>query len=321
MPTIKNNLISGGLVIIATAWTSTSLNAQYTFIGDGNWSTGSNWSHSSNNGEVPGTNLDEQAVINGGSTVTLNSTIPDVRAFRLEGGSGTATLNIEPGASFEFDTSTNWDSSIGRSGTNGVVNQSGGDAVINFLELGRDNGLSGEYYLSGGELDISRVGRGVIKAGLIIATHDGGTAGGTATGLFEISGGSFTTRGGAWLGGTNGTANATFRPLRLASELRTRVQMETGLKTPAQLLPFVLAQTESRRSSSMITTMRKTTIMQSSRTAPCSTSITSMSHQAAHGPFSNSRMATSRTTDSLLLLALTRASGPSQSITLETMES
>ena len=213
MPTIKNNLISGGLVIIATAWTSTSLNAQYTFIGDGNWSTGSNWSHSSNNGEVPGTNLDEQAVINGGSTVTLNSTIPDVRAFRLEGGSGTATLNIEPGASFEFDTSTNWDSSIGRSGANGVVNQSGGDAVINFLELGRDNGLSGEYYLSGGELDISRVGRGVIKAGLIIATHDGGIAGGTATGLFEISGGSFTTRGGAWLGGTNGTANATFRVL------------------------------------------------------------------------------------------------------------
>ncbi|MEP4078406.1 carbohydrate-binding protein [Haloferula sp.] len=206
--------ISIQTVVAAIAMLSTQLEAQYTYSGSGNWATAGNWSHGTNNGEVPGTNLDQQAVINGGSTVTLDSTQPNIRALRLSGGSGTAILNINSGAFLEFTTSTPWDSSIGRSGANGVVNQSGGDVAINFLELGRDNGTTGELHLSGGTLILPRAGDSATgDSSLIIGTADSNAAGGTATGLFEISGGSFQTRAGVWLGGTNGTANATFSVL------------------------------------------------------------------------------------------------------------
>ncbi|MDP0489500.1 MAG: carbohydrate-binding protein [Verrucomicrobiota bacterium JB023] len=201
-------------VFALMALASTQVGAQYTYNGSGNWSMAANWSHATNDGEVPGTDLDEQAVIPGGSVVTLNSTQPNVRALRLQGGSGTATLNIEPGADLQFTTHSSWDSSIGRAGADGVVSQSGGDISINFLELGRDNGTTGEYFLSGGSLNISRGGHSATGgSSLIIGTADSNASGGTATGLLEISGGQFTTRSGVWIGGTSGTADATFSVL------------------------------------------------------------------------------------------------------------
>ena len=196
------------LALSAIFLSAASLQAQHIYNGSGNWGTASNWSQ----GEVPGTTIDAQAVINGGSTVTMGSLQPNIRALRLEGGSGTATLNINSGASISLRTSSAWDSSIGRSGANGVVNQRGGSIEFNYLELGRDNGTTGEYYLSGGTFNIVRGGNSATAgSSLIIGTNDSGSAGGSATGLMEISGGSLTTRAGVWLGGTAGTANATFR--------------------------------------------------------------------------------------------------------------
>lgn len=198
---------------------STQAHAQFTFTGaTGNdWNTGTNWDGNTDPtnpapyGEVPGTTVDQQAVIPGGQTVTLDADVPNIRALRVgSGGSGTATLNILPGADVSFTTSPNWDSSIGRSGSDGVVNQSGGDITINFLELGRDNGVTGRYYLSDGLLDITRGGKGTISSSLIIGTNDNSTGGGTGDGLMEITGGTFTTRAGIWMGGTNGTASAVF---------------------------------------------------------------------------------------------------------------
>ncbi|MEN8662928.1 MAG: carbohydrate-binding protein [Lentimonas sp.] len=191
---------------------STQAHAQFTFTGatGDDWNTGANWTHSTNAGEVPGALLDQQAVIPGGQTVTLDANVPNVRALRVGDGSGTATLNILPGADVSFTTSANWDSSIGRSGSDGVVNQSGGDITINFLELGRDNGVTGRYYLSDGLLNISRGGKGTISSSLIIGTNDSSTGGGTGDGLMEIIGGTLTTRAGIWMGGTNGTASAVF---------------------------------------------------------------------------------------------------------------
>ncbi|MGJ8638534.1 MAG: carbohydrate-binding protein [Opitutaceae bacterium] len=205
---------------------STQLHAQYTFDGsvDSDWNTGANWTGNSDitpdgdvpsapDNEVPGTTGTDHAVINGGSTVDLSSAVPSIRALRLEGGSGTATLNILEGAQIGINTSSPWDSSIGRSGASGIVNQSGGDIDINFLEVGRDSGVTGTYNLSGGIFNIGRGGNGATGgSSLIMGTADSSTTG-SGDGTFVITGGSFTTRAGVWIGTTGATGVGRFSVL------------------------------------------------------------------------------------------------------------
>ncbi|MCH6257099.1 carbohydrate-binding protein [Puniceicoccaceae bacterium K14] len=105
-----------------------------------------------------------------------------------------ATLNISGGI-LEGQTLDNvWDTWVGgnAAGQRGVVNMSGGDVTMNFIEIARGAGSEGAFYQSGGALKLPSESR-KNPYNFFIGGNDGGTGG---IGMYEIRGGSIATRGG-----------------------------------------------------------------------------------------------------------------------------
>ncbi|MEI6891840.1 MAG: carbohydrate-binding domain-containing protein [Pontiella sp.] len=133
------------------------------------------------------------------------ATSNDICAVRIGVGEGTTgVLNISDGANLNATAHASWSSWVGGNSI-GIVNQTGGTVVLSEVEVGRNTGASGVYNLSGGSLSISRELNG---NSLYLGTSKEGTT--TATGTFEISGGSLITRGGVYLGSSDGSGVGTF---------------------------------------------------------------------------------------------------------------
>ncbi len=193
---------TSGILVIAmlTAMGIASVRADdVTYVGasGGDWAVDANWS----TGAYP-TNSDH-AYLN--STAHLDSDMSgsNIRGIHIgQGGSG--VLNIQAGGSLRSTALASSESHLGHgSGDNGALNQSGGTAEVNYLEIGR--GGTGLYSLTGGDLIIAR---GKSNNSLCIGTDDSFAAAGAGT--FEISGGSLTTRTGVRLGSANGSGIGTF---------------------------------------------------------------------------------------------------------------
>lgn len=157
---------------------------------DGLWSSGVNWDTDT----VPSTN--DVAFITDGSTVDYSSwTNANLYAFRVQNG----TLNIDSGYLEATAYTKWWDCWVGaNSSVTGMVNQTGGKAVLGFVEIGRNQNSYGIYNLSGGELDITYVSR-TSGYHFFVGTPDSRNGGGY--GLFEISNDAvFSTRYGVQIG-------------------------------------------------------------------------------------------------------------------------
>ncbi|CAN0365255.1 unnamed protein product [Ectocarpus sp. 4 AP-2014] len=167
------------VLVSASADSAQAVLVSYTGASGGDWATGTNWS----SGAYP-TSAD-YAVLDTTANLSTDVSGSNLLAIRI-GSSGTGVFNILPGGSVKATASSNWDSALGYgSGSNGTVNQSGGSADINYLEVGRL--VTSTYNLTGGDLLISR---GRAGNSLYLGTDDTkGVEGGTGT--LEISGGSF----------------------------------------------------------------------------------------------------------------------------------
>ena len=143
------------------------------------WNSGGNWNNST--GPVE----DFYADIPSGTVVYSTGTSVGLRGIRQAGGNLTIS-----GGTLELARRSNANSDF-----NGAVNQTGGIASINALQIGSTSGTNGSYTLNGGEL---RIVRGVGEASLYIGSNRGGSTAGT--GSLTIAGGSFLTRSQVHLG-------------------------------------------------------------------------------------------------------------------------
>ncbi len=164
---------------------------------DSNWTTAANWG-GANPDTVPVS--DDNATIADGGTALYSAASGTNSVYKTHIGGG-STLNIIGGKLSNTQSGSTMRNNVG-SGSAGTVNQSGGTHVVgHMLRVGNGSGGNGAYYLSGGDLQISRGANSGVADSTSI---DIGVSGGT--GLFEISGGSLETRIGVGIG-----ANGTFR--------------------------------------------------------------------------------------------------------------
>jgi hypothetical protein len=204
----------------------------------GAYPTGANWNPAS----AP-TLADNIVIANGG--VATVSTTAGAAAVNVGQGSGNGTLNVLPNAIFSATDIIR----IGAGTSTGTISQSGGHVMVDYganddLRIGFDAGGTGVYNLSNGELEVgdsmtighfgsgrfNMTGGFVSKAGFITIGNNPGSAGtftmsagvvtqsfgdleigDEATGVFQISGGTFNVAPGRFLSlgnrrGGSGTA-------------------------------------------------------------------------------------------------------------------
>ncbi|MCH6259424.1 hypothetical protein MLD52_22910, partial [Puniceicoccaceae bacterium K14] len=141
-----------------------------------------------------GNNSDERQELDGADLVvdfTEGSENEFWITLRLHQG----TLNVTGGL-LQAQKLDLWDCWIGTvNGGTGTINQSGGEVILNFLEIARSAGATGVYNLSDGSLLLPELSRKPAY-NLFLGGNDGGAGG---NGTFEISGGSLTTRAGVEL--------------------------------------------------------------------------------------------------------------------------
>ncbi|MDF7808623.1 hypothetical protein P4E94_14330 [Pontiellaceae bacterium B12219] len=156
---------------------------------DNEYSTALNW----NNDVIPTNSTGD---INGAYTVERFADINVLRTF-VQGG---AILNVTGGTQNDSESGNTIRNFIGF-GSKGTVNQSGGSYNIGHILIvgGSNSAGDGTYNLSGGDLAVSRGGNSFmgVSGGSSIEIGVGG-----GTGLFNISGGSLTTRIGVGIGAT-----------------------------------------------------------------------------------------------------------------------
>ncbi|MEI6892812.1 MAG: thrombospondin type 3 repeat-containing protein [Pontiella sp.] len=169
----------------------------YTGPADSDLTDGANWSTAA----YPA--IGDYCQLN--TTSVITSAVPN-NLLALEVGNGAdGVLNIQTGAVYLANMNVNWNSQIGLNAGNGTVNQSGGFATFNELELGRTAGAVGNYNLSGGHLIISgALGGASLHLGSSKTVQDFGT------GIFTISGGGFTAPSAVKLGDASLTGTGTF---------------------------------------------------------------------------------------------------------------
>jgi len=158
------------------------------------WENGSNWNVST----VPA-HTDYVYIQDG--TVNFSDTIegnPNLRGFRQTGG----TLNISGGELDAFQLASAF------SDFDGQVNQTGGTAAINAVQIGSVVGRNGSYVLNDGELRIVRAKNGY---SLYIGGNQNNSTGGI--GNFTVAGGSFVTRSKLKLGNLTASGTGSFTVL------------------------------------------------------------------------------------------------------------
>ena len=145
---------------------------------DNSWDNAFNWNNLSGPAEA-------DFVFIAIGTLDFNTESPSLRGFRQSGG----TLNISGGRLEAAQQPS------GFSDFNGTVNQTGGFASINAVQIGNASGTNGSYTLNGGEFRIARATNN-------ISLYLGGNRGGSNSGAgnFTVAGGSFTTRNKVRLG-------------------------------------------------------------------------------------------------------------------------
>ncbi|MDB2686012.1 carbohydrate-binding protein [Mariniblastus sp.] len=161
-------------------------------------SVNSSWNESGNWNNATGPVEDDFALLTTGTTNYSTGTTPGLRGINQSGG----TLNIT-GGTLEVARRPN-----NHSFFNSQVNQTGGFASINTVEIGSIAGTNGNYVLNGGEL---RIARAASDASLYIGTNRGQSNAGT--GNLTVAGGSFQTRRDVRLGRSGATGIGSFTVL------------------------------------------------------------------------------------------------------------
>ncbi|WP_372795053.1 hypothetical protein [Pontiella sp.] len=188
-----------GLQAQGAGFTFTSLDSrlygtEITFTGalDSDWLNAGNWDSSAYPADT------EVALLN--MAADLSGSVPnDILAVRI-GTDGTGTLNLLSGSALQATADSTYASQIGVSSNGiGVINQSGGSADFNYLEIGTEG--SGTVNLSGGSLAVSGSSDGF---SLFLGSGTGGLA------TVEVSGGALTTEAGVYLGSSAGSGAGTF---------------------------------------------------------------------------------------------------------------
>ena len=152
----------------------------YWGVGDGNWSTGTNWLPNGVPADVDDVNIVESD--NVARTITYDYTGPAVTlntlTIDLTGGSNFATLSIAAN-----NLTSNYEE-VGYNG-NGAVNQSGGTNTVTELDLGYLSASTGTYTLgTGATLSSSSETVGVGGNGTFYQTGGTNTPGGLVLGRY-----------------------------------------------------------------------------------------------------------------------------------------
>lgn len=187
-------VLAGGGVASADVWSG---------LGDGvSFEDALNWDPSTN--AFPGSTRD----IAGAFTVTRAVDVTVNRTFV----SGGAVLNVTAGAHSDGQSGNTIRNFVGN-GSKGTVNMSGESTTYGIghvLAIAHSNNSDGSFYQTGGALNVFRGGNTLIGGygGLFARGHSmsigGNSTGSNVKGIYEISGGTLSTRVGVAVG-TNGT--------------------------------------------------------------------------------------------------------------------
>ena len=182
------SFLTAALVLLSCV---TTYGDDITWTGSANnvWANGANWDNNTGPAE------DDYADIPSGTVVYSTGTNPGLRGIRQASGNFTIS-----GGTLELARRSNANSDF-----NGSVNQTGGIASINALQIGSTSGTNGSYVLNDGEL---RIVRGVGDASLYIGSNRGGSAAGT--GSLTVAGGSFLARSQVHLGSDTAAGTGSF---------------------------------------------------------------------------------------------------------------
>jgi hypothetical protein len=182
-----------GVLVLGSA-TAQAITAEWDGGGgpDTDWFNDANWLNA-----TPPTNVSDTAKISGSPyEITFSGgTNANLAAINLLLGSMTIS-----GGSFNADsTYPNATHIGGTAGQVATLNQTGGSAQFQNLEIGYGNGFEGIYNISGGDAIVSGASRLSLYSVFLGRTDTGSGAG---IGTIEISGGTFSTRQGVQVGGS-----------------------------------------------------------------------------------------------------------------------
>ncbi|WP_372796368.1 autotransporter-associated beta strand repeat-containing protein, partial [Pontiella sp.] len=181
--------VKTAVALACVSWGSAAVAEVWTGAGDGtSYEDPLNWDPSTN--AFPGTTRD----IDGVFTVNRDVDVTVSRTF-VQGG---AALNINTGTHNDSQSGNTTRNYVGNNSA-GTVNQSGGSWNIGHILLvgsGNSSG-SGTYNLTGGDLIVSRGGNSFMS---VPGGNSIEVGVGSASGIFEISGGSLATRIGVGVG-------------------------------------------------------------------------------------------------------------------------
>lgn len=180
-------------LLVSASLSMASYAATVTWFGDVNsdWDIGLNWD--SNLTPAAGDTI----YMDLGTVDYSTGTSPNFRSLRLF---DNAAMTVS-GGELKVTSSAQWSDCL----MNGTFVHTGGDVILNRLEMGSATGYNGVYQLNGGDLDLAREVNGF---SLYLGTNRVSDAGGTAT--FQVVAGSMITRRGVKLGDASVAGIGTF---------------------------------------------------------------------------------------------------------------